>query len=118
MEDGLKSYFSVRIDRVKEIVPGKAGRHGISFAYSVLFHKEKKQFIVMDFKKKRARRYIFSKNADRFFASIYDAARFIGHFFREVFLPPFEFNEIIRQCFQVGYKSLPLITLTGFITGL
>lgn len=72
----------------------------------------------MDFKNKKPRNFIFSKNIDQFFAGLYDAARFIGHFFREVFLPPFEFNEIIRQCFQVGYKSLPLITLTGFITGL
>ena len=33
-------------------------------------------------------------------------------------MPPFEFKEIIRQCYEVGYKSLPLITLTGFVTGL
>ena len=42
----------------------------------------------------------------------------IIRFFKEVFRPPFEFKEIIRQCYEIGYKSLPLITLTGFITGL
>lgn len=39
-------------------------------------------------------------------------------FFRELVLPPYEFKEIIRQCYEVGWKSLPLISLTGFITGL
>ncbi|HWJ26448.1 MAG TPA: ABC transporter permease [Flavisolibacter sp.] len=71
----------------------------------------------MDVKNKK-RNYVISKPIDRFFTSIYDVTRFIGRFFKEVFKPPYEFNEVIRQCFQVGYKSLALITLTGFITGL
>lgn len=43
---------------------------------------------------------------------------FIGRFFRELFVPPFQFNEFIRQCFTIGYKSLPLVSITGFIMGL
>lgn len=43
--------------------------------------------------------------------------RFLMRFFREVFSPPFEFKEIIRQCYEVGWKSFPLISLTGFIVG-
>ncbi len=43
---------------------------------------------------------------------------FLMRFFREVWRPPYEAKEILRQCYQVGYKSLGLITLTGFITGL
>jgi phospholipid/cholesterol/gamma-HCH transport system permease protein len=39
-------------------------------------------------------------------------------FFKEVFRPPYEFQEAIRQCYLVGYRSLFLITLTGFITGI
>ena len=39
-------------------------------------------------------------------------------FFREVLKPPYEFREVVRQCYEVGYRSLPLITLTGFVTGL
>ena len=39
-------------------------------------------------------------------------------FLKESFLPPYEGREIIRQCYEVGYRSLPLITLTGFITGI
>lgn len=43
---------------------------------------------------------------------------FIGRFFKEVFVPPFQFNEFIRQCYTIGYKSLPLVSITGFIMGL
>ena len=53
-----------------------------------------------------------------FFEEIYKIYKFITHFFRETFSPPFEIREIIRQCFYIGYKSLGIITLTGFITGI
>ncbi|ASZ12686.1 ABC transporter permease [Chitinophaga pendula] len=61
---------------------------------------------------------VISKKVDGFFISIFNIFRFIGRFFREVFWPPFEIKELIRQVYQVGYKSLALISLTGFITGL
>lgn len=66
---------------------------------------------------KAKRKYIFTRRIDEFFAEIYHALQFSGRYFKEVFSPPFEFREIVRQCYQVGYKSLFLITLTGFITG-
>jgi len=50
-----------------------------------------------------------------------DAGDFIFfslRFFKEVFKPPYPFKEFLRQCFQIGYKSLPLVALTGFIIGL
>jgi phospholipid/cholesterol/gamma-HCH transport system permease protein len=59
-----------------------------------------------------------SRKLDRFFSDVYDVARFIGRFFNQVFRRPFEFNEIIKQCYEIGYRSLGLIALTGFITGL
>ncbi len=43
---------------------------------------------------------------------------FTLRFFKEVFKPPFHFNEFFRQCFAIGYKSLPLVIVTGFIMGL
>jgi phospholipid/cholesterol/gamma-HCH transport system permease protein len=43
---------------------------------------------------------------------------FTARFFYEVVRPPFQFREFARQCFAVGYKSLPLVTITGFIMGL
>lgn len=54
----------------------------------------------------------------RFFLLIYDAFAFVMRFFKEAFAPPFQFREFIRQCYNIGYKSLGLISLTGFITGL
>jgi phospholipid/cholesterol/gamma-HCH transport system permease protein len=43
---------------------------------------------------------------------------FTGRFFKEIFKPPFQINEFFRQCYAIGYKSLPLVTITGFIMGL
>ena len=43
--------------------------------------------------------------------------RFLMSFLREVVSPPYEFKEIIRQCYEIGWKSFPLISLTGFIVG-
>jgi phospholipid/cholesterol/gamma-HCH transport system permease protein len=47
-----------------------------------------------------------------------DVSAFAGRFFKEAFRPRYEISEFIRQCFVIGYKSLPLIGLTGFIMGL
>lgn len=43
---------------------------------------------------------------------------FAGRFFQTAFRPRYEFSEFIRQCFYVGYKSLPLVAITAFIMGL
>jgi phospholipid/cholesterol/gamma-HCH transport system permease protein len=43
---------------------------------------------------------------------------FTARFFKEIFKPPFEIKEFIRQCYTIGYKSLPLVAITGFIMGL
>ena len=43
---------------------------------------------------------------------------FTARFFKEVFKLPLHINEFIRQCYAIGYKSLPLVTITGFIMGL
>ncbi len=44
--------------------------------------------------------------------------RFIYRFFHELVHPAYEVRQFIRQCFVIGYKSLPLIGITGFIMGL
>ena len=59
----------------------------------------------------------FKKSVTDFFVSLYDIHLFILRFFREAFVPPFEFKEIMRQCFEVGVRSFTLISLTGFIVG-
>jgi phospholipid/cholesterol/gamma-HCH transport system permease protein len=52
------------------------------------------------------------------FAQIGDAALFAKRFFKEVFIPPYETKEFLKQCYLIGYKSLPLVAITGFIMGL
>jgi phospholipid/cholesterol/gamma-HCH transport system permease protein len=52
-----------------------------------------------------------------FFADIYKVHLFIVRFFKEAFLPPFEFKEVVRQCYEVGVRSFTLISVTGFIVG-
>jgi phospholipid/cholesterol/gamma-HCH transport system permease protein len=68
--------------------------------------------------RKKSREYIISRKIDLFFLSINDAFSFALRFFKEVFRPPYQFKEVVRQCYNVGYKSVGLISLTGFITGL
>lgn len=47
-----------------------------------------------------------------------DVTRFSGKFFREMMRPRFEFYEFLKQCFFIGYKSIPLVGITAFIMGL
>lgn len=43
---------------------------------------------------------------------------FVMRFFKEMFQPPFEVNETLKQSYLIGYKSLTLVGITGFIMGL
>lgn len=45
-------------------------------------------------------------------------SRFTGRFLNQWFRPRYEFAELFRQCYVIGYKSLPLVGLTAFIMGL
>ena len=53
-----------------------------------------------------------------FLTEIGELSRFAYRFFREGFKPRYEMREFIHQCFIIGYKSLPLVSLTAFIIGL
>ena len=55
---------------------------------------------------------------NKFFLEVTSIATFTFRFFKEVIKPPYEFNELIKQSFLIGYKSFPLIAITGFIIGL
>ena len=72
----------------------------------------------MKIKQKQPRSYVLSRKMDAFFFEVYTFGKFIKRFFKELFLPPYEWKEIMRQCYAVGVKSLALITVTGFITGI
>jgi phospholipid/cholesterol/gamma-HCH transport system permease protein len=52
------------------------------------------------------------------FNDVGNVTLFTARFFKEIFKPPFQLNEFIRQCYAIGYKSLPLVSITGFIMGL
>ena len=54
----------------------------------------------------------------KFFLEVSSLTVFTLRFFKEAFKPPYEINELIKQFFLVGYKSLPLVGITGFIIGL
>ncbi len=58
------------------------------------------------------------QNWKAFFAEAGDISRFTSRFFVQGAKPRQEVAEFFRQCFIIGYKSLPLIGLTGFIMGL
>lgn len=61
--------------------------------------------------------YLFFSVVDKALLHIHDSFQFVVRFFVEIIKPPFHFKEIIRQCYEIGLKSLPLITVTGFIIG-
>src|SRR3970282_2775477 len=54
----------------------------------------------------------------KFFLEVSSLTSFTLHFFKEVIKPPYEFNELMKQSFLIGYKTLPLVAITGFIIGL
>lgn len=58
------------------------------------------------------------ENFSAFLEETGDISRFVGRFFREGFRPRYEVRELIKQCFYIGYKSLPLVGITAFIMGL
>lgn len=58
------------------------------------------------------------KQLRSFFIEIGELTYFAGRFFKEVFRSPFEFKELLRQCYYMGNRSLLLVGLTGFIIGL
>ncbi len=54
----------------------------------------------------------------KYFEEIGDTTIFAMRFFKEILKPSFEVKEFLRQCYVIGFKSLPLVTITGFIMGL
>lgn len=58
------------------------------------------------------------EEASNFLTDIADVFLFMVNIVKETFSGGFEWKEFFRQCFQIGYKSLPLITVTGAIMGL
>src|SRR6478735_4004415 len=53
-----------------------------------------------------------------FLLEIGELSDFAGRFFKEAFKRPLEFKEFLRQCYNMGNRSLLLVGVTGFIIGL
>lgn len=60
----------------------------------------------------------FQRNIASFFAEIGELALFAKRYFKEALTSPFEFRELLRQCYNMGNRSLLLVGTTGFILGL
>jgi phospholipid/cholesterol/gamma-HCH transport system permease protein len=52
-----------------------------------------------------------------FFCEVADMSIFFWKFFKTIVKRPYEFNEILKQMFQIGYKSLFLVSVSSFIIG-
>jgi phospholipid/cholesterol/gamma-HCH transport system permease protein len=52
------------------------------------------------------------------FAGIGDVSIFAGRTLRDAFRPPYETREVVRQLFDVGWRSLPLVATSGFAVGI
>lgn len=59
-----------------------------------------------------------TQDASNFLADVADAFLFIVRILKETFSRHFEFREFLHQCYQIGYMTLPLISITGAIIGL
>lgn len=61
---------------------------------------------------------LYLKKIKEFFEEVTSLTKFTLLFFKELFKPPYEFNELLKQSYLIGYKSFPLVAITGFIMGL
>ena len=59
-----------------------------------------------------------TKRLKQFFVEIGELSYFAMRFLKEALKPPYEFKELLRQCYNMGNRSLVLVGVTGFIIGL
>jgi phospholipid/cholesterol/gamma-HCH transport system permease protein len=61
---------------------------------------------------------VASQRLTEFFTTVAGLSLFIVEFLKNVFLPPYEFAEIKKHMDELGVKTLPIVSVTGFIIGL
>jgi len=64
------------------------------------------------------KKVVIPPNAHETLVGVAQIYRFVLTFFSKVFQPPFEWREVITQCFAMGNRSLFLITFTCFLAGI
>ncbi|MDP9076698.1 MAG: ABC transporter permease [Bacteroidota bacterium] len=53
----------------------------------------------------------------KWFEEIGDQVGFFVQFFKNIFTGGFEWSEFVRQCYEIGYRSMMLVGITSFIMG-
>jgi phospholipid/cholesterol/gamma-HCH transport system permease protein len=61
--------------------------------------------------------YSLLKYIKSFLLKVWGLYSFSVKYFKEIFKPPYEVNELIKQFYLIGTKSLALVGITGFIIG-
>ena len=59
-----------------------------------------------------------SKRLTEFFEMIAGLWQFQWQFFKQIFVPPYEIEQIRKHMDELGIKTLPIVSVTGFIIGL
>ncbi len=77
-----------------------------------------KSFAIRNTSKVADRSIVQSKKVRDFLVATADVFLFILRIFKNMFSKDFEFREFLKQCYQIGNKSLALISITGIIIGL
>src|ERR1700761_1365552 len=54
----------------------------------------------------------------KWLSGVGDQCVFFSRFFRNIFTGGFEWSEFVRQCYEIGYRSMMLVGITSFIMGL
>lgn len=70
---------------------------------------------------KQADSISFIDTSKKYLGDLADAVLFVKKSMVEIvflFRPPYEWEEVVKQCYKVGNKSLGLVAITGFIMGL
>lgn len=60
---------------------------------------------------------VMPKAMQEFFVTVAGITQFTGQFFKEVWKPPYEMNEVLKQAYSLGFNSLSLVSISGFIMG-
>src|SRR5690606_19662252 len=69
-------------------------------------------------KRKIVRSNSFDKKLNDFFIMIAGMWQFQWQFFKQIFVPPYEVEQIRKHMDELGIKTLPIVSVTGFIIGL
>jgi len=69
-------------------------------------------------KSKQIRRNSLSHRLNEFFLMIAGLWQFQWEFFKQLFIPPYEIEQVRKHMDELGIKTLPIVSVTGFIIGL